>query len=97
MKLAQQSNFWITVIQKPFAEELDTMPASAEMRVCRQRTLTSGKIRERRCKLGEMCWLAAALRPDVSARLAQLTANVHTFQVPGIYRSNNFKGLCGGI
>ena len=40
------------------------------------------------CKMGELCWLATASRPDICAQLAQLASKVNDLQGSDIYRIN---------
>ena len=74
--------------QENFADLLKPFPTSSELRDSRQRPLSMGTVRLRQCKLGGLGRLAAASRPDIRARVAQLAARGNSLHGSDIYRIN---------
>ena len=65
------------------------MDTSPTLWANRQRPLGDEEKLLRQCKLGELCWLAAASRPDVCARLAHVTSRANKLRGSDIYCIND--------
>ena len=63
-------------------------PTSPRLWVARPCPLSSAEITMRQCKLGELCWLDAATRPDICACQARIASRVNSLQGNSIYRIN---------
>merc|ERR1712215_525615 len=61
---------------------------SPQLWAARQKLLSPEDVKLCQCKLGELCWLATVSRPDICARLAQLSSKGNELQGSDIYRIN---------
>ena len=87
--LAQESGFSVILTQDEFAQNLKPLPASPQLWAVRQKTLAIAAIKLRQCKLGELCWLATASRPDICARRGRIAPRVNSSQGSDVYRIND--------
>ena len=88
MELAQLPDFSATLTQEEFTSRLQPMETSPALLKRRQGPLSDEGKLLCQCKMGELCWLATASRPDICARLAQRTSKVSDLQGSDIYRIN---------
>ena len=65
MELSQEANFSVTLTQEEFTMNLQPVGTSPELWAARQKLLPPEDAKVRQCKLGELCWLATASRPDI--------------------------------
>ena len=72
MELPQENDSSVTFNQEEFTKDLKPIPTSPGLWASSQRPLSSEEIKLRECKLGELCWLATASRPNISTRLARI-------------------------
>ena len=79
MQVPKANDSPVQLTQKNFTAALNPIPAYPELRALGQRPLLLGEIRMQRRKLGDRYWLAAASRPEIRARMAQVDgrANPH--------------------
>ena len=70
VELAQGKDFSATAAPGDFTENLKLLPASPEWWAGLKNPLSTDDGKWRRCKLGELCWVAAVSRPDLCARVA---------------------------
>ena len=89
MELSQGSDFSVGSTQSAFTEGLLPMDTSPTLWANRQEPLVVEDKLSRQWKLGELCWLATASRPDICARLAHIASRVNMLQGSGIYRIND--------
>ena len=91
MELFQGSDFSVRLTQPAFTEGHMPLDTSPTLWANRQRPLGDEDKLLRQCKLGKLCWLAAASRPDIRARLAHIASRVNVLQgsvndlLPGSY------------
>ena len=81
MELTQVLDFSVTLTQKEFTSRLQPLETSPALWKRRQGPLSDEEKLLRQCKMGELCWLSTASRPDICARLAQLASKVNALQV----------------
>ena len=89
MKLAQESDFSVTLAQDEFAKNLQLLPTSPHLIAARHETPPIEDIKLRQCMLGEICWSAAVSRPDICARSARIASRVDSLQGSDVYRIND--------
>ena len=88
MGILQRKDFLLTVTQKTRTDELQLLPKSADL--WKQGELVLGLKKPAVAKkLGELCWLATASRPDICACLAALAAKVNQLRVCDVHRIND--------
>ena len=89
MDLAQGSDFSVTPKQGEFTKNLQPLPATPKLRAVRRQSLSVGDSKLRACKLGELCWVGTASRPDICARLARSASRINSLQGSDVYRIND--------
>ena len=86
---SKENDYSVTLAREEFSKDLQPSGASLEVWAVRQRPLTSEEIKLRRCKLGELRWLATVSRPVISARLARIASRTNPLQGSGIFCIND--------
>ena len=86
MVLVRESVFPATLAQDESAENLQPLPTPPQIWAARQETLSIGNVKLRRRKLGGLCWLATAPRPDFRPRLAHIASGVNSLQGSDVNR-----------
>ena len=81
MEVPQAKDFPAMVPQERFAGELRPIPISPAAGASRPRLHSMEKIRSYRCMFRELCWPAAASRPDTRLRLGRLAPTGNPLQV----------------
>ena len=69
-----------------FTKNLNILTTSPDLWAARQRTVSLEAIGLRQCTLGELCWLATELRPDICDRLARIAPRANSLQGGDVYR-----------
>ena len=88
-KLPQATDAPVQRTRKNFTNASKPIPTTPEMRASPRRPSSKKEVRICPCKLGGLCWSAAAPRPDICARLAQLAARLNSLKGSEVYRSND--------
>ena len=70
LEISQPPYCPVTFGGQAFTDEAQLFPASSDLSNQRQRNSDPEKVLSYQCKLGELCRLAAAFRPDICSRLA---------------------------
>ena len=89
MEVLQKKDGSVEVAQETFSDLLCPIATSAPLRRDRNRPLNDEELQICQSKLGELCWLATASRPDSCARLARSSANLNGLNVIDIYHIND--------
>ena len=79
-ELPQRSDFSVGATQSAFTKGILPMDTSPTVWGNRQKPLGVEEKLPRQCKLGELCWLATASRPDICARLAHTASRGNLLQ-----------------
>ena len=77
------------ITQKNFTDMPSPITTSPSLWKDRKSPLDDEELQVCQSKLGELCWLATASRPDIVARLARFSSNLNGLQVIDIYRIND--------
>ena len=88
MKVAQGKDVSATLTQEDFSENLQRLPTSPERWAGRKNPLSTDGVKFRQCKLGELCWVAAASRPDICVRVARIALRINALCGSGVIRIN---------
>ena len=91
MEVSQATDAPVQMTQKNFTNAPQPIPTTPEMRASPRHPSSKKEVRICPCKLGGLCWSAAAPRADICARLAQLAARPHSPQGSEVYRSNDLE------
>ena len=86
--LSQNKDFSVSATENEFADELGLNSASPALWAERYWALSVGKTRDCRGKLGVLCQLGSASRPDTCARSIRLAAEDNSFEVGDVHRTN---------
>ena len=70
-------------------QNLKPLLTPLQSRAARQKTMSLEDTELRQCKIGELCWLATASRPDICARLARIAYRVNSLKGSDVYRIND--------
>ena len=88
MKLVQGSTFSASLTQGGFTKNLQPLPTTPKLWAARQHLLSPEDDRLRQRMPGELCWLATASRPDISARLAHIAYHINSLEGSDVYSIN---------
>ena len=86
MELAQKADFSVDLTRAEFTQQLKLLDTPTALWKRRQSPLTDEGKLLCQSKVGELRWPAAASRPDIRARLAQLASEVNDLHGSDTYR-----------
>ena len=72
-----------------FTKNLQPLGTSPQLWAARQKLLPPEDVELRQCKLGKLCWLGTASRPDICARMARMASCINAIQGGDVYRIND--------
>ena len=87
-ELAQETKLSATLTREVFMKNLNPLPTSAALWAVREGPSSLAETEMRQCRLGGMCWVAAASLPDVCARLARIASRISAYCGNEVYRIN---------
>ena len=88
IEVARGNDFSVTLTPENFAKHMNFLPASPELWAGREGPLSMDETKMRQSKLGELCSVATASRPDVCARSARIFSRANSLRGGDVYRIN---------
>ena len=89
----QKNDGYVEITRGTFADLLCYTNTSPSLWMDRNRPLDDEELQICQSKLGELCWLETASRPDMCARLARFSASPACLKVIDMYRINDLIKL----
>ena len=88
MVLAQEKDFSATLTQEDFTTNLKLLPTSPAFWAGRKNPPRMDYAKLRRCKLGDLRWVATEARPDICACLVRIVSRTNSLCGSDVYRIN---------
>ena len=89
MEAARKADFSATLIRGDFSKNPEFLPTYLRMRAGRSGPVSKDSTEMRQCKLGEPCWLATVLRPNICAMSPKIASRIISPFGSGVYQAKD--------